>query len=308
MVETSNFGKPMGRACITGAATEEPPEPPAARTPWIRPSSARDVMIRAAPRPITVIVSPRSRRSRTASTSTLAALMTSWEVMSAIEDSEGAPPASTVMTSTPTSPSRSFSQAYSSPLVSKVPSRATVAMKRSFASASLHGTRCPAGRHAGRWRKWLVKGVGCDHYALPPSGGHRVPSALPPNVGQSIVSVVGVPGKGLGPRAMTHPRSLSPPGSVVDLSDSRHSADADGAPCGGWIDDPSTLRDLHVAAGHQPPRRAPGRLHQILPRLCPRRPRPLRLFLPRGLACDGSGGLGGTDGAPGRPGSQQAQD
>src|SRR6185437_15543164 len=48
IVDTRSLGKPIGSAAKTCAAIDEPPEPPAARTPSARPCAARSAITAAA--------------------------------------------------------------------------------------------------------------------------------------------------------------------------------------------------------------------------------------------------------------------
>src|SRR6185312_16273878 len=60
IVETSSLGIPTGSAAITCAAIDDPPDPPAASTPFTRPAATNSATTTAAPRPIAVTAAPRS--------------------------------------------------------------------------------------------------------------------------------------------------------------------------------------------------------------------------------------------------------
>src|SRR6185312_4122494 len=60
MVETNSFGKPTASPAITAAAIDDPPDPPAASTPWMRPDPAASAITAAAPRAIAATAAPRS--------------------------------------------------------------------------------------------------------------------------------------------------------------------------------------------------------------------------------------------------------
>ncbi len=144
MVLTRTFGTPMGSARMAWAAMAEPPLPAAASTACSLPSRYRSRTTRVTPSAIAATAAPRSPAARRSAGSCPAARAT----VSAGTSATGPPsgggrtPVSTIRTSLPYSRSRSRSQAYSSPLVSSVPTRTTVAM--SFTLLHVRGAADPA--------------------------------------------------------------------------------------------------------------------------------------------------------------------
>ena len=101
MVETISLGTPTGRACIAAVAIAVLPEPPADRTPWIRPSSYRRRASAAAAPAMAPIAAPRSPAAPSAATSTPVAAPTSSRVMSGSTRGGSSVPTSASSTSTP---------------------------------------------------------------------------------------------------------------------------------------------------------------------------------------------------------------
>ena len=125
-VETMSFGTPIGSRRIAVVAIAEPPEPPSAPIASSRPSEWSRVTTSAAPRAITSTAAPRSPAAASAATSPPAAAATSARVISGCTSGSPTIPASTRMTSSPSSTSRSRRYPYSLPFVSSVPTSTTV--------------------------------------------------------------------------------------------------------------------------------------------------------------------------------------
>src|SRR5918999_2700217 len=126
MVETISLGTPTGRACIAAVAIAVLPEPPADRTPWIRPSSWRRRASAAGAPAMAPMAAPRSPAAPSAATSTSVAAPTSSRVMSGCTPGGSSVPTSASSTSDPCPRSRSRRKSSSSPFVSSVPSSRTV--------------------------------------------------------------------------------------------------------------------------------------------------------------------------------------
>src|SRR5918999_3303332 len=177
MVETISLGTPTGRACIAAVAIAVLPEPPADRTPWIRPSSYRRRASAAAAPAIAPIAAPRSPASASAAGSTPVSAPTSSREMSGSTLAGSSVPTSASTTSTPAPRRRERMNSSSSPFVSSVPSSRTVRRPSAVLDAL---TPTPLRRpehcvaHLGGAVAVLERRAVRGHVAVVPDGGEEV--------------------------------------------------------------------------------------------------------------------------------------
>ena len=147
--------------------SDEPPEPPSAPIASSRPSACRRGTTSAAPRAIAATAAPRSPAAASAATS---APPGGCDLLARRRRARasGSPitPASTRITSTPCSRTRSRRYAYSTPFVSSVPTRTTVAISRKR-------------RHRTRARPRALSRSGHGRPA-PGTAPARTPAGVPP--------------------------------------------------------------------------------------------------------------------------------
>src|SRR4051812_29365775 len=169
-----SFGSPIGRSRIASPATDELPEPPTEITPSRRPSSSSPASTAAAPRPMTSIAWPRSPAATRSAWSAPAARATSSRATSGAIRGAPSTPTSISTVAAPVSAIRSRRNAYSSPLVSSVP---TSAIAGAPSVAMLHAQ--PAALRLGVVDELLRGGLGGDppgdhdELAVGQRGGHR---------------------------------------------------------------------------------------------------------------------------------------
>ncbi len=106
-VETISLGTPTGSPRIAAAATEALPEPPMLTTPCSCPSPYSRASTAAAPRPMTVIASPRSAARASSACSAPPARATSSREMSAGTWGSPSTPASIITAAAPAASIRS---------------------------------------------------------------------------------------------------------------------------------------------------------------------------------------------------------